>query len=292
MKFKKQSSSLEEFFNRYTHKGAINELFDEYDQRKLLMLLANSLKKEGDFEGAIAIYSKLKEQSNMQERLFILQELADLYKEAGFLQRSKEIYEEILRYSPKNKEVLEKLMILYEKLGLYNDALEVSNILDLIGIKSPHALYLQAVIATQNSDIPALMHLYHKEPRLVRVIFEWFFRYAPKDAWKNLRQDDYLEVIDILWFLPKEHSKTDYPLLEQLYSAKGYINKAKNSDIFELDILLHYPKAQLDFEYMCQSCKNIFPFSFTRCPKCGSVYAPKVELVISKRGSDEESFAF
>ena len=292
IKFKKQTSTLEEFFDRYAHSHAIGDLLEEYDEKKLLLLLAHSLKKEGDYEGAIALYGRLREQGSLQDKLFILQELADLYREAGFLQRSKEIYEEILRYTPKNHDVLEKLMILYEKLGMYDDALEVSKILGLLEVDSPHARYLQAKIAVQQGDIEKLVSLYRQDPGLVRLVFEWLFRYAPQEAWRHLREQDYREIVDILWFLPKEKIKTHTPFLQQLYSAKGYIDQARQSDIFELDLLLHYPKAQLDFEYMCRACKHIFPFSFTRCPKCGCVESPKVELIISKRGGDEESFAF
>ncbi len=292
VKFRRQKDSVEEFFKRFEYSDAFGKLPKTLEARDILKQLAQSFAKEGKYEEAITIYQQLKDQSDIQERLEILEILGDIYKKGGFLQRSKEIYEEILRYKPRSPEILEKLMVVDEKMGLMDEAMEVASILEELGSTTPKTLHLRAqhYIATGQTEL--LIDIYKKNSDFVRIVFEYLFHIDPDRAWRELNPKDYEAIIDILWQLPKEAAKFDHPFLRELYSAKGYIQKATTSAIFELDILLHYPKATLDFEYLCKKCKNIFPFPFTMCPQCGCVRSPQVELVLAKKGDYETGDSF
>ncbi len=292
LRFRRQKDSIEEYFKRFEHSDTFRRLPKQLGSRQMLLRLAESYAKEGDYEEAIAIYLELKDQSDLEQKLQILEKLADLYKRGGFLQRSKEVYEEILRYKPRNVKVLEKLMVVDEKMGLMDEAMEVVQILEELENTTPKTEHLKAKYAIAKGDVQTLIAIYKKNNDFVRIVFEYLFRIDPDRAWRELDAKDYEAIIDILWQLPKEAARFDHPFLQELYSAKGYIQKATTSKIFELDIILHYPKATLDFEYLCKKCKNIFPFPFTMCPQCGCVRSPQVELVLAKKGDYETGDSF
>ncbi len=293
VKFRRQKDSIEEYFKRFEHSDTFRRLPEKLGSRQMLLRLAESYAKEGDYEEAISIYLELKDQSeDLEQKLEILEKLADLYKRGGFLQRSKEVYEEILRYKPRSVRVLEKLMVVDEKMGLMEEAMEVVGILEELEKSTPKTEHLKAKYAIAKGDTPKLIAIYKNNNDFVRIVFEYLFRTDPERAWRELEPQDYEAIIDILWQLPKEVARFDHPFLRELYSAKGYIQQATTSEIFELDIVLHYPKATLDFEYLCKKCKNLFPFPFTMCPQCGCVRSPQVELVLAKKGDYETGDSF
>jgi hypothetical protein len=73
--------------------------------------------------------------------------------------------------------------------------------------------------------------------------------------------------------------------LRELYTAKGYIKEATKSSVFELDVLINLDSkanATLGFEYICNSCKVVFPFAFHRCSSCHAIDTSRAELSIVK----------
>ncbi len=292
---KSQKSYLEGFFAKFGEAAPkdLHNLFAMEDSSKALLLLADAYTKSGDYEKAIALYTQLQKMyDDLNDKYLILQKLGELYYKAGFLARSQEIYEEILRFTPRNHEVLAQLMLVYEKLQALDKALQIKEILEELGIEDENTPYLEAKQAIQKGDREKLIQLYNEAPYLVHMIFEYLFAVDSDFAWRHLKSDDIVAVIDILWYLPKEKISLHLPLLEEIYSAKGYVKRTKSSSIFALDILLHYQGADIEFEYLCQRCKNIFPFAFSRCPTCHSVHSPQIELVIRpKRKEYEESFS-
>ncbi len=98
-----------------------------------LILIAQTYAKAGDYEQAIAIYKTLSEKPlEMHEKLEILELLGDSYYRAGFLERSKNIFLEILRYYPHNIRILEYYMRTCENLKHYDEAIEALNSLEEI----------------------------------------------------------------------------------------------------------------------------------------------------------------
>ncbi|MDF1880783.1 hypothetical protein JHD50_05600, partial [Sulfurimonas sp. MAG313] len=123
------------------------------------------------------------------------------------------------------------------------------------------------------------------------MIFEYLFRQAPDLAWKALDQSLCERISDILWNLESHQLDLDIiasnAYLRELYSAKGLMNSAQNSSIFELDVLIQlqkqgYTEADLQFEYLCNECKQVFPFSFHRCPNCLGIDTILNEMLLTK----------
>ena len=286
VKFKKQQSSLQRFFQ---HLGT--KIDKELSQEEMLWLLAKSYEQNGKYEKAIALYLRLGDALDPQKRVEVLKRLGDLYLKVGFLARSQKIYEEILGYYPRRIDVLERLLRVYEQMGRYDQALEVVQILGELKHESLESLYVQAKYLVQQKKTDELLGLYARHPFLVRLVGEYLFAKDPKLAWESIQPRDFPKIADILWHLPKEHIRTRTPFLQELYSAKGYVNLVQESQIFELDVLLHYPKAILEFEYLCPKCKGVFPLGFTRCPACHGVEPPVIEYILAKRRESEEGLS-
>jgi hypothetical protein len=73
--------------------------------------------------------------------------------------------------------------------------------------------------------------------------------------------------------------------LRELYSARGDVELSSRSTIFEFDILIKLQKkanATLSFEYICNNCKNISPFAFSRCSICHAIDSAQVEWSLSR----------
>ena len=121
------------------------------------------------------------------------------------------------------------------------------------------------------------------------IFFEYIFRVNPKLAWENFDISKAELLVDILWYIDKKDLNFDIIIqnsyLRELYSAKGYIDKAQKSSIFEFDVLIGLNdsvNATLSFEYICDSCKQISPFAFSRCSNCHSIDTSRVELNLVK----------
>jgi lipopolysaccharide biosynthesis regulator YciM len=89
-------------------------------------------------------------------------------------------------------------------------------------------------------------------------------------------------MIDIFYnydSLPAKNSA-----LIQIKAAKKEIKTTIKSPVFELEVLKHLPNglADLEFEYICQNCKHIYPIYDERCPNCKELFSFKVEAIISK----------
>jgi len=282
-RLQKQQTRIDKFFERFTPK---TELSQEYKERALL---AEALVRRGEFEKAILLYNSLKEGADFKEKMRLLEKIGDLYAKAGFLGRSIKIYEEILFYQPRKPRVLRKLLLIFEKIGERDKIEEIISILQELGAYKSERDYffLNKLIAQDKEEEVANFYLKKGFPR---GALGYLFKKNPSLAWKVIKEKDILKIIDILWFLPPSVIKTHTPLLKEIYTAKGYVQEAKSSKIFELDILINYPNATLEFEYLCPKCKNLFPFEYRRCGKCATIQEPKVELIITKkRKSDEES---
>ncbi|MRJ02724.1 MAG: hypothetical protein C6I05_04660 [Epsilonproteobacteria bacterium] len=292
-KSREQDLHLRRFFRRFEQGNRkIVEILERPNSHKALLLLADALAKSGEYEEAIAIYLRLQEYEDREGRLEILVRLADLYRKAGFLGRSREIYEEILGIIPRHREALRSLLIVYERLRDFEGAFDVLESLEEIENIEKERGYLEALQAAEERDTGKLVEIYRRGV-VKRSVLEPLFSLDPQLGWNVIREEDIPAIIDILWYLPPSQISTAYPLLKELYSAKGYIREVESSSLFELDLLLHYPRADLEFIYLCQGCKRRFPLAFGRCPTCGHVEEMVVELIVTqKKGKDEKGTTF
>ena len=91
-----------------------------------ILLLASSFLHKGDYNKAISVYLTLLEHVNDRvKKEELLELLGTTYFKGGFLQRSKEIFLRILKFSPRNKNALNHLLLVYEKLKDFQKAKDI-----------------------------------------------------------------------------------------------------------------------------------------------------------------------
>lgn len=302
-KTKEDEKSLDKFIKSFhslpTEKELDNLLQAPALSHKSLHLLAMTYIQHGDYEKSIEIYSALLEKKlsvdARKETMFLL---GQTYFKAGFLERAKKLFLEILSRYPRTPPALQFLLIIYEKMRDFDKAKEVLEPLDEMDLEiAKDAMYLKLISMQfdpslhSEEKIEKIIQWYGQNRQLGYMIFEYLFKQAPQLAWKSLDQSLCPRIADILWNLETHHLDLDIissnAFLRELYSAKGIIDTAQQSTIFELDVLIslqanNYQGADLQFEYLCGSCKQVFPFSFHRCPNCLGIDTLKSEMLLTK----------
>ncbi len=267
--------------------------------QKSWLLLAESYFDNGDFERSIEIYQALLETQNDKNfKLNILYLLGITYYKAGFLERAKELYLKILSHKPRSTEVLKYLLLVYEQLKDFDNALDVLESLEELGECDDNLqAYIEVQMLLHNGSLEAeekvkkLLAIYHKSHQHFYQIFEYIFRVDAQTAWKHFDVTQGSKISDILFRLSVDKCDFDiitkHAYLRELFTAKGYLSEASRSDEFELDVLIRLNtlqdhKATLQFEYVCSNCKQESPFSFHRCPNCYAIDSREVVMMLSK----------
>ncbi|MGE4420190.1 MAG: tetratricopeptide repeat protein [Sulfurimonas sp.] len=301
-KFKKKEDyrHLDKFLKQFHTLPSQNELKvlitkGELSEKSWL-LLANAYAKNGNYEKSIEIYSellKVGDKSNYRDTLFLL---GKTYFRAGFLERAKQIFLEILKNNPRTPQALNYLLLVYEQMRNYNAALEVLDSLDElkkdITLQSAYinALFiLNSAEMTPDVKVYKLLEIYKTNNVLAYLIFEYIFRVNPKAAWENFDTSKAELLVDVLWSCDKKDLDFDIIMqngyLRELYTAKGYLKEAAKSSVFELDVLINLDSktnATLGFEYICDNCKVVYPFAFSRCSSCHAIDTSRAELSLVK----------
>ena len=299
-KKKEDYKHLDKFLKQFNSLPTHNELTVLITKGELSekswFLLANAYSKNGNYDKSIEIYSellKVGDKANYRETMFLL---GKTYFKAGFLERARQIFLEILKNNPRTPQALSYLLLVYEQMKSYNLALEVLEPLsELKKDITTEDAYLNSLIILNSMDISPqekvyeLLKIYKSSRQLIYLIFEYIFRVNPKIAWENLDVSKAELLVDILWNSNKKDLNFDIIMkngyLKELYSAKGYIKEAVKSSVFEFDILINLDSkvnATLGFEYICDNCKMIYPFAFSRCSGCHAIDTSRVELSLVK----------
>jgi len=123
--------------------------------------------------------------------------------------------------------------------------------------------------------------------------------YNKQYFWENSKSFNLSKIIDLLWYLDFDdidfEAVKNNSLLEELYTAKGYLNSVKSSDLFEFNVLIatnayeNKIKINLNFDFVCVKCKKIHPIYATRCPHCNSILTLKVKANLAKGYYEENS---
>jgi len=266
---------------------------------KSALIMAQTYYQNGDYEKCIEIYLILlelqKEPAQKSETLFLL---GQTYFKAGFLERAQEIFLQILKQFPRTPKALHYLLIVYEKMHQFDRALEVLEPLDELGIDNrKERIYLTAVSIIRSADFGVeekakkLLALYQEHHLLNYLIFEYLFRHTPDLAWKSLDLSQCERITDLLWSAREDEANLDIissnSYLRELFSAKGTFRLAQESNIFEFDVLIKLNIAEqsgatLQFDYLCSACKQVYPFSFHRCPNCHAIDSVIPEALLTK----------
>ena len=293
-------SSFMNVFNSLPTEQEIKQLITTHAiTDKSALIMADTYYQNGDYEKCIEIYLIMldvqKDPLEKKETLFLL---GRTYFKAGFLERAQEIFLQILKQFPRTPKALRYLLIIYEKMHLFSKALEVLEPLEELGIDhTKDRVYLQAVSIIRSGKFGVeekaqhLIELYHQHHMLSYLIFEYLFRFTPELAWKNLDLGEAERLVDLLWSAPDAEANLDIissnSYLRELFSAKGTALLVQRSSVFEFDVLIKLniadeSGATLQFDYLCGECKQIYPFSFHRCPNCHSIDSVVTEILLTK----------
>ncbi len=275
-----------------------------------LSTLAKAFDHNGEYHKAIEIYLFLIK--NIKEelpQLELMEYLGNTYLHAGFLERAKIIYLDILSKKPRSPKVLHSLGVVYEMTHDFVRAKETLVPLKIIGEDTANLeafFELEALIMdkkiSKEDKTNKFVELYKLYPSLYRPIIEQLFRVDHTKAWSIFDASHINEILDILWFLTPD--KIDMVIvnahesMKALYFIKGFIDSPPQiSGIFSLDMLAiakshGYNEGELYFSYMCNSCKHSFPVSFKRCPNCKSINSVKVEEQIAKATTQNNNSIF
>jgi len=299
-KAKEDHKHLDKFlkqFNALPSQDELRVLISSGDlSEKSWLLLAHSYAKNGNFDKSVEIYTELLKvgnKDNYRDTLFLL---GKTYFKAGFLERAKQIFLEILKNNPRTPQALNYLLLVYEHMRDYKSALDVLEPLEELKKDiTTQSAYLNALIILNDSEllpqekVEKLLEIYHENSQITYLIFEYIFRVNPALAWKNFDNSKADILVDILWNVDEKDLNYDViknnSYLKELYTAKGYVNEVSKSSIFEFDVLINLHQnanATLSFEYICDNCKQVFPFGFNRCSSCHSIDTSRVELMLAK----------
>lgn len=296
---------LEKFDTADCMLDTANMPFDTH-MLKPLVLLAQAFENAGEYHKSINIYLYLiKNIAEDASRLELMEKLGHVYLHAGFLERSRSIYEEILRKKPRDIKALYALEVVYEKMQDYTKAREVIEPLEILNEEThmlQTSLNFSELIADKSKGpeqkTEKLLALLSEEPKLYREIIIALFHLDTHAAWKAIDKNRIKELIDVLWFLPQSQLNLDIishnEQLSTLYYAKGYIKKpTHNSGIFALDMLATakengFEEGDLQFSYLCKKCKQSFPVSFKRCPNCMALHSVEVKENIAKSNPETD----
>ena len=302
-KTNEDEKSLDRFIKNFhslpTEKELDDILSSDSLSLKSLYLLAASYIQKGDYEKSIEIYSAVLEKKlsldDRKETMFLL---GQTYLKAGFLERSKELFLEILSRHPRTPLALQFLLIIYEKMRDFQKAKEVLEPLDEMDMQvAKDSMYLNIISMQHDPSLHSeekvrkIISWYQDNQQLGYMIYEYLFQQAPALAWEHLDQSLCQRISDILWNLESHQLDLDIissnAYLRELYSAKGLVKSADKSTVFELDVLINlqsngYEDAGLQFEYLCDECKQVFPFSFHRCPNCLGIDTVQNEMLLTK----------
>ena len=304
---KAKINSINALTNAFKYHGIDNNISVLMDVSKYpsstLVFIANVYVNNGNFDEAIKIYLTMLEKiKDTKEKLDILELLGITYYKAGFMQRSKNIFIEVLKNDPKNIKALSLLMQAYEVLGEYKNALEVISCLEELDSNINNArAYMQILMIINDS----MMGLNEREQKILeinskndftnKIVLNYLKTYNIDAFWDLLiEKQNIKEYIDLLWIIenpPLEKIKNNKGLCD-IYRAREMINDNEKCDIFELEAIrvinkFSDRKANLIFKYRCSSCHGIYPFESSRCPSCNELVNMNLVMEIIKDDNEK-----
>lgn len=272
-----------------------------------ILLLASTFLHKGNYNKAINVYLALLEHINDSvKKEELLEQLGITYFKSGFLQRSKEIFLRILKFSPRNKNALIHLQLVYEKLKDFKKAQEVTACLNELNIDvSKNKTYLESLIILNDPILSyekkskQLFKIYKEDKNIERLFLSFLLNFNKTFFWKNVEKFDCRKIVDLMWYLNFDDIdfnkvlKNDF--LVDLYNAKGFLNTKNRSEDFILDILIILSKQEqkintsLDFQFICEKCKHSNPMFENRCSHCHGILSYNIKYTLSEGFKFEEN---
>jgi lipopolysaccharide assembly protein B len=272
-----------------------------------ILLLASTFLHKGDYTKAISVYLALLEHvKDRVKKEELLELLGSTYFKGGFLQRSREIFLKILKFSPRNNEALKYLLLINERLKEYDKAIDVLNSLEELDVDTVRdRIYIETLITLNDPIISfdkkteKLYNFFKFNKIIERMFLEYLLQFNKEFFWENIDKFDLTKIIDLLWYLDFndiDFDKVDSnEVLKELYNAKGYLNNLENSEDFSFQILMLIKRnnaninADLNFDFLCTACKKTLPIYSTRCPHCHNTLTFKVKHSLINKGTSEKN---
>lgn len=303
-KQKKREHSLKAMadnFNFYELDNNLNEALNfSKTPKETLIVIAQIYIQSGNFDDAIKIYlAILDKTSDTKAKIELFELLGSAYYKAGFMQRAKGIFIEILKTNPRNANALLLLMQTYETLGEYANALDVISCLEEVEsvekfkiVKSYIKMLILINDSLMNSQIREKEILKTRTTWTTKLALQYFLTHNQARFWELITQCESVEnYIDLLWNLQivRPNLVESHKQIADVYRAKGIICDEEECERFELEALrllrkYSHRSCDLGFKYKCVSCQSVFPFEAYRCPNCQEVGEMSVllEIVESK----------
>jgi lipopolysaccharide assembly protein B len=309
-KASREHRDLESFLGKFESLSDGEKLAEQVETNSLSseswLLLAQSFEHQGNYEKSVEIYHALLSKNRdpiFQKDALLL--MGKSFFKAGFLERSRQSFLQVLQKHPRTPPALHFLILIYEQLQQYDKALEVmESLMELSPDTISEKLYLECRILIGDHRISIddkaqkLIELYVSHHKLGYMVFEWLFTNRAKLAWHHFDQSLSHRLSDVLWRLEDENLDLDIiasnTYLRELFSAKGSLHLAEGSSVFELDTLIALRrcgegKATLQFEYTCDKCNTISFLPFHRCPHCHAIDSVNVLMNLSKERFEENN---
>lgn len=290
-KFELNSLKEDDYIHLYT---TYNLSFDS------ILLLASSFIHKGENNKAISVYLSLLQHVNDRvKKEELLELLGNIYYKSGFLQRSKDIYLKILKFSPHNINALKSLLLVYEKLKNYTKCSEIlESLKELKEDTTKEYIYLN----TQKIIDDPLLNFEEKTKQLDKIVelnkvverlfLEFLIKFNKQYLFENINSFNIHKVIDLMWHINYDdidfESIKNNKLLNELYSAKGYLKTINKSEIFEFNVLIatnaYFKNINIDlsFDFICKKCKKLHPIYNSRCPHCNNILTLRVKPILTK----------
>ena len=309
-KLKEKEDSLKimaENLNFYEFDKNLNDAINfSKTPQETLIFIAKIYVQSGNFDDAIKIYlAILDKTSELKAKIEIFELLGIAYYKAGFMQRAKGIFIEILKHNPRNTNALMLLMQTYETLGEYSNALEVVSCLEevesgaaavdkakLENVKN----YIKMLVLVNDSLMSSALREREILKAMVqggtKIALQYFLQHNIRRFWEIIMSEKNLHnYVDLLWHLPPPQNMEtikSHKQIADIYRAKGQLNDNEECEIFELEVLRilgkdSSKKADLGFKYRCDFCGGSFPFESHRCPNCAEVGGNSVVLEILEK---------
>ena len=308
IKEERKRKSLKRFLNRFNTKDCLLDVEKmPFDKAliKPLTLLAYAFTNQGEYQKAISLNLYLIENiPAFVDKEMILEQLGQTYLKAGFLKRAEAIFLQILHKHARNKEALYHLGVVYELLQEHDKAIETIQPLKILGENTKaletHLKLNRLLInkkLSNNEKVEELLSLLENEHYAYRRIMKALFALDLNAAWQNIKTEKIGSILDILWLLPSSNLNLDIistdEILSAIYLAKGLIEPkdvTPISNIFSIDTIVSTQQGgnsevDLTFSYGCGKCKQHFPISFTRCPKCYAIDKIQIKETLAKKQS-------
>ena len=199
-----------------------------------------SLEYQKKSNEAIYLYLQaLKYTNKKSNQLELMDKLAYIYFNCGFLQRSHDMYLEIIRLEAKNTKALKQLFIVCLKLNDFSKSRDIIQSLKELKLDT----YGERVLYKISKNISSNKTLDNKTKKLLeicasdkvatRMVAEFLLQNNQQAFWDNLDIFDLEQCIDILWFLQiddknKQHINNNL-FLKYVFYHKQDISKNENN---------------------------------------------------------------